>query len=147
MIGLPKQMAGCICEVGMSQAKMDATAYETYGRQIFPELSADERVSVETFASMDRGSFQIIDVRPANHFELASIDGSRNIPLNSLSRAIQDGTLSVSPQDTIVVVCRQGNDSRIAVRHLRSAGFCDARDLIGGLKAWNAKVDHSFPFF
>lgn len=45
----------------------------------------------------------------------------------------------------LVALCRRGNDSQLAVLMLREAGFAHVTDVAGGLEAWRATVDPTFP--
>ena len=64
-----------------------------------------------------------------------------DIPLSKLAK---DGIAeSVLPT---IVVCRRGNDSLTAARLLQEAGH-DARDVVGGLRAWSEQVDRKFPVY
>ena len=47
----------------------------------------------------------------------------------------------------LYVVCRRGNDSQRVVRLLHEGGIRSAVDLIGGLEAWAADSDGSFPVY
>lgn len=47
----------------------------------------------------------------------------------------------------VYVICRRGNDSQLAVEMLREAGINTAVDVTGGLVAWAATVDPSFPVY
>lgn len=48
----------------------------------------------------------------------------------------------------VVVICRRGNDSQLAVAHLRRHfPHLAARDVIGGLHAWARHVDPTFPIY
>ena len=44
----------------------------------------------------------------------------------------------------VVVVCRKGNDSQVAVSALKEEGIGEVKDLIGGLEAWQEYLDPSF---
>ena len=44
----------------------------------------------------------------------------------------------------VVVVCRRGNDSQLAVAELKKLGILQAIDLAGGLEAWHHEVDSTF---
>jgi adenylyltransferase/sulfurtransferase len=74
----------------------------------------------------------LVDVRePAEH-AVASIEGSVLMPLRQLPRRWHE-----LPRDrTIVVHCKSGGRSAIAVAALRLRGF-DARNLSGGFRAWS----------
>lgn len=79
----------------------------------------------------------LVDVRNPGEVELGSIEGARHISLPSLlSRA--DELDRTAPT---VVFCAGGYRSAIASSLLRSHGFSDVSDLIGGYTAWSAYRD------
>lgn len=45
----------------------------------------------------------------------------------------------------LLVICRRGNASQLAVQTLRAAGLSHAVDIIGGMQRWAADVDPSMP--
>lgn len=45
----------------------------------------------------------------------------------------------------VLVVCRRGNDSQVAVDMLKQSGISWVRDVIGGLNAWSELVDPEMP--
>lgn len=50
----------------------------------------------------------------------------------------------------IVVVCRKGNDSQLAVQKLKEKlkqDNVDIKDISGGLTAWAKQVDSNFPVY
>ncbi|KAJ9668357.1 hypothetical protein H2201_001405 [Coniosporium apollinis] len=132
-------------------------------------LEAGERVTAKELASelaktgMDGPTARglgatrpvIVDVREKVHFDLCSLDGSVNVPFSEISTGGEsDDWLSkirsVSPEQPILVVCRLGNDSQVAVRRMKKAGLNgDGKrwigDLRGGLSAWRESVDPEFP--
>ena len=104
----------------------------------------------------------IIDVREEVQFELCNIDGSHNVPFSKLSAVSAAGPgskelyeelrslLGDDPRRPVGVICRQGNDSQVAVRLLNRLGLKDdggrwIGDIIGGLVAWKQDVDPEFP--
>uniref|UniRef100_A0A0E0K0I4 Molybdenum cofactor synthesis 3 n=1 Tax=Oryza punctata TaxID=4537 RepID=A0A0E0K0I4_ORYPU len=98
----------------------------------------------------------LLDVRPAHHFQIASVSQSLNIPLSELEEKLQmlktslKGTIDVSSSDkppSLYVLCRRGNDSQMAVQLLREKGFLSAKDIIGGLQSWAQDVDPDFPVY
>lgn len=74
----------------------------------------------------------LVDVRHASEVEAGSIDGARNIPLPALLRCIDE----LDPSRPTVVFCAGGYRSAIASSLLRSHGFSDVSDLLGGYGAW-----------
>ena len=102
------------------------------------------RLSVETLAERMGSvkSLVVIDVRNHGEFALGHLPGARHIPLPELLHAI-DG---LDPASPIVVNCAGGYRSAIASSLLRSKGFSDVSDLIGGYTAWaNSNIPVSLP--
>ncbi len=77
-------------------------------------------------------SLQLIDVRTAGEYGSGRIAGSRNIPLGDLVGRLKE----LDPAKPVVVYCRSGQRSAVALRSLRSGGFPSAKHLSGGLMAW-----------
>lgn len=84
----------------------------------------------------------ILDVRNDTQFDITSLPQSINVPMDS----IQDFTM---PEDVsnVLVVCRNGVDSK-AVNHILSKANPDVAisDLRGGLAAY-ARFNDQFPFY
>ena len=75
----------------------------------------------------------LIDVRNPGEVALGSVPGARAISLPSLLHALTD----LDPDAPTVVFCAGGYRSAIASSLLRSHGFSDVSDLIGGYTAWS----------
>jgi rhodanese-related sulfurtransferase len=79
------------------------------------------------------GDAVLVDVREEAEWKAGHVCGAVHIPLSSVTDALAD-----LPRDrTIVVVCRSGRRSLVAVDMMRRAGY-RARNLEGGLQAWAA---------
>ncbi|KMZ66770.1 Adenylyltransferase and sulfurtransferase MOCS3-1 [Zostera marina] len=95
----------------------------------------------------------LLDVRPAHHFQIASLPNSINIPLPNIEKELFtiDSALKEIGQcketDSLYVICRRGNDSQIAVQILHQNGYSTAKDLIGGLISWANLVNCDFPIY
>ena len=75
-----------------------------------------------------------IDVRTRHEYQLGSIPGFINIPVDELREH-----LSELPKDKpIVVTCAVGLRGYLAYRILTQNGFTDVRNLSGGYKTWSA---------
>ena len=74
----------------------------------------------------------LIDVRNPGEVELGTIDGARHISLPALLRSLG----GLDREAPTVVFCAGGYRSAIASSLLRSRGFRDVSDLIGGYTAW-----------
>lgn len=89
---------------------------------------------------------QLVDVRPKVQFEMCHLDNSVQIELKALQKAKTLEELGLS-DDPIITVCRYGNDSQTAVRHLQSIGHKNVKDIRGGLQAYSKNVDPKFPIY
>jgi hydroxyacylglutathione hydrolase len=76
----------------------------------------------------------LLDVRGPGERDQGYVEGSLHIPLGQL----RDRTGELDPARPVVVYCAGGYRSSIAASLLRSAGFADVSDLIGGYQGWLA---------
>jgi glyoxylase-like metal-dependent hydrolase (beta-lactamase superfamily II) len=76
----------------------------------------------------------IVDVRTATEYAGGHAPGSLNIPLTHLHERIAE----IPADRPVVVHCEGGYRSAIAASLLQQRGRSDARDLVGGFKAWLA---------
>ncbi|XP_070384106.1 adenylyltransferase and sulfurtransferase MOCS3 isoform X2 [Dermacentor albipictus] len=91
----------------------------------------------------------LLDVRPKCQFEMCHLPKSLNIPLEQLDNELDSLEKRLAQKTEVVVICRRGNDSQLAVEKLRQAWnqavkVCDVR---GGLEAWARTVDPDFPIY
>lgn len=117
------------------------------------------------------GSCVVVDVRPAEQFAICHLPGAVHAPwakFDSHVDAIKQRLLGASPPaapgedegpaaaagrgeagaaPSLIVVCRRGNDSQRAVARLRELGLGQARDVAGGMEAWAARIDPTFPIY
>ncbi len=82
-----------------------------------------------------RDDVQLVDIRNAGELADGSIEGAIHVPLGMLRRRLAD----LDRDRRTVVYCAGGYRSSIAASLLRSEGFGDVSDLIGGFGAW---VEH-----
>jgi hydroxyacylglutathione hydrolase len=74
----------------------------------------------------------VLDVRNPGEVQLGMIPGAVNIPVAQLAARLGD----LDPERPVVVNCAGGYRSMLAASLLRSAGFADVSDLLGGFAAW-----------
>lgn len=79
----------------------------------------------------------LIDVRDPWEFELCRIEGSRNIPLETLPVRIAE----LDPERPTVLICHHGMRSQQAAQHLDSRGFAHTMNLEGGVDEWAQSID------
>jgi glyoxylase-like metal-dependent hydrolase (beta-lactamase superfamily II)/rhodanese-related sulfurtransferase len=100
-----------------------------------PELV--ERASRLTASDLDTrraelgGDLQLVDIRNAGEVANGMLDDARHLPLAELNRRIGE----LDPAVPTVVYCAGGYRSSIAASLLRSKGFDDVSDLLGGYGA------------
>ena len=110
-----------------------------------PEVSvgADFEITpAEVKAKMDRGDqFLLIDVREPEEYAICRIPGSKLMPRVTLPERIHE----LSSADEIVVHCKSGVRSGMAVDFLKQAGYRKVKNMVGGILRWSDDVDPSVP--
>ncbi len=85
--------------------------------------------------SIDRSKSVLVDVRTEMEFELGSIDGAVNIPLDDLRKRLND-----LPKDKeILLFCQVGLRGYVAYRILKQKGY-RVKNLSGGYKTYQLAV-------
>ncbi|KAL8845829.1 MAG: hypothetical protein Q9221_009034 [Calogaya cf. arnoldii] len=140
-------------------------------------LDNNERITPSEYARLisrlpasQRKNIVVVDVRPKTEYDLGHIEDSINRPMQDLSKnpsgeveSLKNSfyTPNLLPQqgeswDQVHIppdakcaftICRQGNDSQLAVKLLKTQGtdFDQIIDIKGGLEAWRKEVDPTFP--
>jgi len=128
---------------------------------------ANDRMTVREYKQMylDAGrSHLLLDVRTRPEMEICRLPKAVNVPLEELDRSqdqIREALESVQPtasggkknepgKRSLVVCCRRGNDSQMAVIKLRDTLARDnveVRDIVGGLNSWGRTVNRKFPVY
>jgi rhodanese-related sulfurtransferase len=83
----------------------------------------------------------LLDVREANEFAYARIEGALHIPMQT----IPDRLKELNPDASYVVLCHHGMRSRMVGDFLESRGFTQIANLRGGIDAWSTEIDASIP--
>jgi rhodanese-related sulfurtransferase len=95
----------------------------------------------ELKARLDAGDRPVLlDVRERWESELASIEGSKLVPMSELEHRF----FELDPAAETVVICHHGLRSAHVTQALDRAGFSKVSNLEGGLDAY-ADVDDSVP--
>ena len=79
-------------------------------------------------------NLQLIDVRTPDEFRSGHLPGARNLPLDGLDA----GAKTLDPAKPLIVYCRSGHRSSMALKVLAAKGFTQAKHMEGGLTAWSA---------
>jgi rhodanese-related sulfurtransferase len=83
----------------------------------------------------------ILDVRRADEFATASIEGALNIALDDLPYSLDE----VPKGRAIVTLCHHGVRSARAAQFLQEQGYTQVSSLEGGIDAWALQVDKTVP--
>lgn len=106
-----------------------------------PEIDVRE---LETWLREGR-PLQLVDVREEHEWTICNLGsaGAKLIPLGQLFAHLDD----LDRETDVVVYCRSGHRSAVAVQMLRAAGIGGAVNLGGGINAWAMEIDPSMPTY
>ena len=82
----------------------------------------------------DKSQVTLVDVRTPDEYALGTIPGAINIPLDNLRERLAD----IPENQPVYLFCGVGLRGYLASNILKSKGYPDVRNLIGGLKTYNA---------
>ena len=83
--------------------------------------------------AIPRDEVIILDVRTKAEFEMSSIEGAINIPLDSLRSRLSE----VPKNKSILIYCAVGLRGYLATKILIANGYSDVRNLLGGYKTYS----------
>jgi rhodanese-related sulfurtransferase len=97
-----------------------------------------KEITVEELKRMKENGedFQLIDVREDFEYQMSNLDGE-NIPLGG----VLIETEKISKDKPVVVMCRSGKRSAMAIMQLEQQGFTNLYNLQGGILAWASEID------
>ena len=116
-------------------------------------------------SSLKKQSAIIVDVRPEVQFKICSLPQTFNLPLKKIKKNpdLLSDLIKEQNASEVVFLCRKGNDSQTATVFWKDftkgiVFFLDfskiffsesikARDIKGGLYAWQEQIDSSFPLY
>ncbi|MBU6323431.1 MAG: rhodanese-like domain-containing protein [Patescibacteria group bacterium] len=100
-----------------------------FGYSPIPEVSVTEAA-----ARIGADGHVLVDVRSPEEVAMLGIEGARNVPLELIAQAADE----LAGFDSVHVVCRSGSRSGAAVQMLHARGVRHAKNVAGGLIAWEA---------
>ena len=93
----------------------------------------------------DPENVKIIDVRTPQEFRMIGVpEMAARIPLSTFHQFVGQVKRVASPDDTVLVICRSGNRSAVAVEMLAQAGFDNAYTVVDGFEG-DRESDPSSP--
>jgi adenylyltransferase and sulfurtransferase len=90
----------------------------------------------------------LLDVRVQEQFDICHLPGAMNIPLSSLSQRFKEVVNVSSSGLPVYCICRRGIASVMATNMILQAdhpSMVPIHNVAGGLDAWRAQIDESFP--
>ena len=87
---------------------------------------------------LDLSRVQLVNVATQREFQLSTIPGSMNIPVDELRTRLNE----LDKSRPTVVYCQVGLRGYIAARILMQNGFHNVRNISGSLRTWTAAVDN-----
>ena len=106
----------------------------------FIRTSPVKELSVEELKELfdNKEDFQLIDVREKFEVEIANI-GGLHIPMNEINNRLHE----IDKDRQVVIYCRSGRRSAIAVDHIQQVnGHTKMYNLAGGILDWADKIDN-----
>lgn len=100
-------------------------------------MSFPLEIDVVSAAQLLRAGTLLIDVREPNEVAVASVAGSKHIPI----RDIPARTAEVPRDQQVLILCHHGGRSARVTQFLRSAGWDNITNVAGGIDAWALQVD------
>ncbi len=116
---------------GRGDAIHSTSGHDTMSR---PEITVEELARARESGE----PHVLIDVREEDEYLISNI-GGRLIPLSQLRAR----TGEIPRQGNVYVHCRMGGRSGQAVDYLRSLGYTNVFNVVGGINAWAERVDTS----
>jgi adenylyltransferase/sulfurtransferase len=138
-VTVPRNRSCPACGEGAAAELID---YEEFcGHEAEAAITVPEMTARELKSRMDAGAGPfILDVREPHEFQICHLEGHL-IPLAEIPARM--GELDAGRD--IVVYCRSGMRSALAVDLLKQAGFPNVWNLRGGILAWADDIDPSTP--
>ncbi|GAA1904050.1 rhodanese-like domain-containing protein [Streptantibioticus ferralitis] len=91
---------------------------------------------LEARGLVSSGVAVLLDVREADEWEAGHAPEAIHVPLSTADERLRELTAKLTDDQLLVVVCRSGRRSALAVGRLRAAGRA-AYNLRGGMQAWS----------
>lgn len=101
---------------------------------VVQQLQAADGIDVKQAQIMNKEGALLLDVREPEEFSAGHAPNAKLIPLGQLNAHLQD--IATYKDKPIVVICRSGRRSGIAVSQLQSAGFTQVSNVQGGMQSW-----------
>lgn len=111
---------------------------------MIPQIDPRELYAQVSAGKVSSGELALLDVRQPEEFGLVKIEGSVLVPLMELeTRLAEIQALSARCPGDLVVICRVGGRSEMAINYLAALGVPRLVNLRGGINAYAREADPS----
>lgn len=107
-----------------------------------PQISVEELA--ERMAERDR-ALQLIDVREPQEIAIAYVEGFEVLPLSEFAEWSAQVATRFDPEVETLVMCHHGVRSAQMCYWLRTQGFSNVKNIVGGIDAYSTRVDPQIP--
>ncbi|MEB3340304.1 rhodanese-like domain-containing protein [Okeania sp.] len=90
-------------------------------------------------------NLQLVDVREPQEVQIAFIKGFKVLPLSQFREWSEQIYTHLDPDQETLVLCHHGMRSAQMCQWLKSQGFTNVKNIIGGIDAYSLVVDQSIP--
>ena len=90
-------------------------------------------------------NLQLVDVRERQEIEVAFIKGFKVLPLSKFSEWSEQIHFDLDLNHETLVLCHHGMRSAQMCQWLKTQGFTNVKNIIGGIDAYSLAVDKSIP--
>ena len=98
------------------------------------QLQAADGIDVKQAQSMSTQGALLLDVREPEEYKAVHAPYAKLIPLGQLSARLPE--IAAYKDKPVVVMCRSGRRSAMAVAQLKEAGYTQVSNVKGGIQAW-----------
>tara|TARA_B100001123_G_C14483213_1_gene699258 strand:+ start:66 stop:398 length:333 start_codon:yes stop_codon:yes gene_type:complete len=105
------------------------------------ELYKNSEITVHELNKLQELSkdIQILDIREDYERDHASVKGTIHIKLTDMVNRYQE----IDKNKNVFVMCHTGTRSQAVVKWLKSQGYNNAVNVLGGIDAWASLIDRS----
>lgn len=122
----------------MAKAKFLIVALGAVGLLVFfaTRVSAEGAISPAEAATWikEKNNLQLIDVRTPAEYAEGHLTNAKLIPLQELEARLAE----IDKGQPVLLYCRSGNRSGIALKILNDKGYTQAKHMSGGINAWKS---------
>ena len=89
--------------------------------------------------ALDKNDYVIVDVREKWELKIVNLADALHVPLGEMQKNLE--TFKNFADKKIVLMCHHGTRSQRAAGFLKSEGFDNVANLMGGIDRWSEEID------